>query len=189
MHLICHTVHLLCEERKVRVKLKGPDKHLPSVPSNILERTIHITTCQICRKSVNLLCKHYLCKLMEEGGKIWSAQNRINAVQGQDFLNIGLETIFSLAQKKGNFCNSRTATIFCTSRTATIFSERTVRHGNISLFTLFPRCFCLSFETGSKNECEQTSLLTLRRLMPYIYIYGAPILDVSRSHTTTQHSR
>jgi len=22
-----------------------------------------------------------------------------------------------------------------------------------------------------------------------IYIYGAPILDVSRSHTTTQHSR
>ena len=31
--------------------------------------------------------------------------------------------------------------------------------------------------------------LTLRRLMSHIYIYGAPILDVSRSHTTTQHSR
>ena len=31
--------------------------------------------------------------------------------------------------------------------------------------------------------------LTLRRLMSYIYIYGAPILDVSRSHKTTQHSR
>ena len=31
------------------------------------------------------------------------------------------------------------------------------------------------------------SILTLRRLMSYIY--GAPILDVSRSHTTTQHSR
>ena len=30
-------------------------------------------------------------------------------------------------------------------------------------------------------------LLTFRRLMSYIY--GAPILDVSRSHTTTQHSR
>ena len=29
--------------------------------------------------------------------------------------------------------------------------------------------------------------LTLRRLMSCIY--GAPILDVSRSHTTTQHSR
>ena len=35
--------------------------------------------------------------------------------------------------------------------------------------------------------------LTLRLLMSYIYIYiyiyGATILDVSRSHTTTQHSR
>ena len=33
--------------------------------------------------------------------------------------------------------------------------------------------------------------LTLRLLMSYIYIYiyGAPNLDVSRSHTTTQHSR
>ena len=33
----------------------------------------------------------------------------------------------------------------------------------------------------------QVMRLTLRRLMSYIY--GAPILDVSRSHTTTQHSR
>ena len=32
-----------------------------------------------------------------------------------------------------------------------------------------------------------TKLLTYRLLMSYIY--GAPILDVSRSHTTTQHSR
>jgi len=30
-------------------------------------------------------------------------------------------------------------------------------------------------------------ILTLRSLT--LYIYGAPILDVSRSHTTTQHSR
>ena len=30
-------------------------------------------------------------------------------------------------------------------------------------------------------------LLILRRLMSYIY--GASILDISRSHTTTQHSR
>jgi len=29
--------------------------------------------------------------------------------------------------------------------------------------------------------------LTFRLLMSYIY--GAPMLDVSRSHTTTQHSR
>jgi len=40
--------------------------------------------------------------------------------------------------------------------------------------------------TNSLNEID-TDILTLRRLMSYIY--GAPILDVSRSHTTTQHSR
>ena len=33
----------------------------------------------------------------------------------------------------------------------------------------------------------QKEHLTLRLLMSYIY--GAPILDVSRSHTTTHHSR
>jgi len=38
---------------------------------------------------------------------------------------------------------------------------------------------------GEKKGKEND--LTLRRLMSYIY--GAPILDVSRSHTTTQHSR
>ena len=37
------------------------------------------------------------------------------------------------------------------------------------------------------QEVRQWFKLTLRRLMSYIY--GAPILDVSRSHTTTQHSR
>ena len=39
----------------------------------------------------------------------------------------------------------------------------------------------------------RVKLLTFRLLMSYIYIYtyiyGAPILDVSRSHKTTQHSR
>ena len=33
----------------------------------------------------------------------------------------------------------------------------------------------------------RVKLLTFRLLMSYMY--GAPILDVSRSHTTTQHSR
>ena len=48
--------------------------------------------------------------------------------------------------------------------------------------------------TSASDFYLQTSL-TLRLLMSYIYIYiyiyiyAAPILDVSRSHTTTQHSR
>ena len=45
---------------------------------------------------------------------------------------------------------------------------------------------CDRFNTRKRAT---TNHLTLRRLMSYIYIYGAPILDVSRSHTTTQHSR
>jgi len=37
------------------------------------------------------------------------------------------------------------------------------------------------------RAAELGLVLTLRSLT--LYIYGAPILDVSRSHTTTQHSR
>ena len=37
------------------------------------------------------------------------------------------------------------------------------------------------------DDASVCCYLNLRRLMSYIY--GAPILDVSRSHTTTQHSR
>ena len=47
-----------------------------------------------------------------------------------------------------------------------------------------------SFRGSSVNDRPRSTAciyLTLRRLMSYIY--GAPILDVSRSHTTTQHSR
>jgi len=43
-----------------------------------------------------------------------------------------------------------------------------------------------NFRLKTGHDCLAASL-TLRRLMSYIY--GAPILDVSRSHTTTQHSR
>jgi len=44
---------------------------------------------------------------------------------------------------------------------------------------------------NAPNNCSKDTnyrmILALRRLMSYIC--GAPILDVSRSHTTTQHSR
>ena len=52
----------------------------------------------------------------------------------------------------------------------------------IILYTL-----CTVISPVSQTEYPRETLLTLRRLMSYIY--GAPILDVSRSHTTTQHSR
>ena len=59
--------------------------------------------------------------------------------------------------------------------------------------------FCIQTKFYSDDLKEENSLgemdldvriiLTFRLLMSYIYIYGAPILDVSRSRTTTQHSR
>ena len=56
-----------------------------------------------------------------------------------------------------------------------------------------PHCAVQSDGRGAtrrrRSNVSTLLSLTLRRLMSYIYIYGAPILDVSRSHTTTQHSR
>ena len=59
---------------------------------------------------------------------------------------------------------------------------------------LNPICYLLALLGGHHFlhvSRIRVKLLTLRRLMSYIYIYiyGAPILNVSRSHTTTQHSR
>ena len=55
---------------------------------------------------------------------------------------------------------------------------------------LNPICYLLAL-LGARHFLHvsriRVKLLTFRRLTSYIY--GAPILDVSRSHTTTQHSR
>jgi len=67
-------------------------------------------------------------------------------------------------------------------------------HHNINPLNpeLNPICYLLAL-LGAHHFLHvsriRVKLLTFRRLMSYIYIYGAPILDVSRSHTTTQHSR
>jgi len=81
-------------------------------------------------------------------------------------------------------------------------------HGNISVENLFflnmsrfsfnplnpelnPICYLLELLDHHFLHVSRimVKLLTFRLLMSYIYIYGATILDVSRSHTTTQHSR
>ena len=49
------------------------------------------------------------------------------------------------------------------------------------------RVFYANQKMFQNKLLSKKSKLTLRLLMSYIY--GAPILDVSRSHTTTQHSR
>ena len=54
---------------------------------------------------------------------------------------------------------------------------------------LNPTCYLLALLAHHFLHVSRIRVksLTLRLLMSYIY--GAPILDVSRSHTTTQHSR
>ena len=51
------------------------------------------------------------------------------------------------------------------------------------------RFVMFSVITNICNKKTKGPSLTPRLLMSYIYIYGAPILDVSRSHTTMHRSR
>ena len=87
-----------------------------------------------------------------------------------------------------------------------VIELRTLRPGKLSSTTVFIvfriiHCSCWlrskaeheddrrkgrTYMTQKRGQIKYT-MLTLRLLMSYIY--GAPILDVSRSHTTTQHSR
>jgi len=85
----------------------------------------------------------------------------------------------------------------------TSFSYYTTNKGNFHFFMLFVIntvlktliSLLLSLYIVQNNNRlsnppfhgRKRARLTLRRLMSYTY--GAPILDVSRSHTTTQHSR
>jgi len=81
---------------------------------------------------------------------------------------------------------------------ALLGAHHTVHVGRIRVNPLNPElnpiCYLLAL-LGAHHFLHfsriRVKLLTFRRLMSYIYIYiyGAPILDVSRSHTTTQHSR
>jgi len=73
-----------------------------------------------------------------------------------------------------------------------LFQRLTVTSYKTSYFEYCKEANVQTF--NSLNNCLQDVLeltpaidLTLRLLMSYIY--GAPILDISRSHTTTQHSR
>ena len=92
--------------------------------------------------------------------------------------------------------------LFQASKTAiagTFLTLAVLNSGNSFLLGLFnplntelnPICYLLAL-LGAHNFLHVSRIgiksLTFRLLMSYIYIYGAPILDVSRSHTTTQHS-
>jgi len=79
------------------------------------------------------------------------------------------EAIVSLTNHPTPSTELPSNTIYCGSKKA--FQVMTSLHVEVKLL----------------HDTASVMTLTLRRLMSYIY--GAPILDVSRSHTTTQHSR
>ena len=79
-------------------------------------------------------------------------------------------------------------------RTCTYCGQTHSRSKGATLFNplkpeLNPICYLLALLAHHYLHVSRIRVksLTLRLLMSYIY--GAPILDVSRSHTTTQHSR
>ena len=66
------------------------------------------------------------------------------------------------------------------------FLHEIISNAEVQVTHLFYALFCyLPFPCTS--IFLSTSILTLTLLMSYIY--GVPILDVSRPHTTTHHSR
>ena len=106
-----------------------------------------------------------------------------NTRQSQRFLSVGWfnATCFVLARSRHQ--ENKKRKVYCVS--------------HIILFHIF--CVCvvgipisqniIKLYDQPKSTVYKLPYLTLRWLMSYIYIYGATILGVSRSHTTTQHSR
>ena len=89
------------------------------------------------------------------------------------------------------YCTEEMFVIYCTEEMFIIFRCFVVCFNPLKP-KLNPICYLLAL-LGAHHFLHviriRVKLLTFRLLMSYIYIYGAPILDVSRSHTTTQHSR
>ena len=75
--------------------------------------------------------------------------------------------------------------------TSGILLGENIKDGQINPLNpaLNPICYLLALLAHDFLHVSRIRVksLTLRLLMSYIY--GAPILDVSRSHTTTHHSR
>jgi hypothetical protein len=84
----------------------------------------------------------------------------------------------------GRFCASSKTDILVYSRT---FRDNLYLFLSISLLLFFSFLLLLFLHTSKMSIPFKIFLLNLRLLMSYIH--GAHIFDVSRSHTTTQHSR
>ena len=154
---------------------------------------IYLQTALICDKNVDLCRLAILSKIHPEdiGGTAQtypsqdsmfldysSSQYKLFLFSHTDYKR--RETFF--VEEKRNICNNFTQT----------FEKKLTAIVNINPLNpeLNPICYLLAL-LGAHHFFHVSRIrvksLTFRRLMSYIY--GAPILDVSRSHTTTQHSR
>jgi len=86
--------------------------------------------------------------------------------------------------------------LYCSPNIVSVIKSRRMRWvGNVACMGERRGAYRVFFLVRTPEERDHLGdpgvdgriILTLRLLMSYIY--GAPILDVSRSHTTTQHSR
>jgi len=84
-------------------------------------------------------------------------------------------------------CSARNAVCTCVYHLLVAAVRRSVNPLNPELIPISYLLALLEAHHFLHVSRIRVKLLTFRRLMSYIY--GAPILDVSRSHTTTQHSR
>ena len=124
---------------------------------------------------------------------------------------VGFEPTISAGERPQTYALDRAATgtgiwlllnwIFCSWASLILnwqnvayFAIPTVISTDFAIFNplnpeLNPICYLLALLAHHFLQVSRIRVksLTFRRLMSYIY--GAPILDVSRSHTTTQHSR
>ena len=107
-------------------------------------------------------------------------------------LRVQIFTELSLQSRMSGVCssivNALNLPVICFSQwTLIFFSGSNIKPLNPELN---PICYLLAL-LGAHHFLHvsriRVKILTFRRLMSYMH--GAPILDVSRSHTTTQHSR
>jgi len=107
------------------------------------------------------------------------------------FVRISKQTAnFALHNIKRLVFITQMESVYCTVRTESLYNIDTFIFNplNPELNLIFYLLALLSHHFLHVSRIRVKSL-TIRLLMSYIYIYGASILDVSRSHTTTEHSR